>query len=102
MFMGYLKNETETRKTIDSNGFMHSGDLGYFDENGFLYISGRLKELIVTAGGENVAPLLIEDKLKELCPILSSVMVVGEGQKYIAALFTIKAKIDMQTGEGDD
>ena len=59
IFMGYLKNEKETRKVIDDEGFAHSGDLGFIDEKGFLNITGRLKELIITAGGENVAPILI-------------------------------------------
>ena len=57
--MGYLKNEKETRKVIDDEGFAHSGDLGFIDEKGFLNITGRLKELIIIAGGENVAPILI-------------------------------------------
>ena len=57
--MGYLKNEQETKKSIDSDGYVHSGDLGYIDEEGFLHITGRSKELIITAGGENVAPVLI-------------------------------------------
>ena len=59
IFMGYLKNEEETRKARDSQGFLHSGDLGYMDGDGFLHITGRIKELIITAGGENVAPVLI-------------------------------------------
>lgn len=100
--MGYLKNERETRKVVDDEGFSHSGDLGYFDERGFLHITGRLKELIITAGGENVAPILIEDKLKELCPILSNVMVVGDDRKYLAAIITLKSIFDLQTGEGED
>jgi long-chain-fatty-acid--CoA ligase ACSBG len=64
MFMGYYKNEAETKATIDKEGFVHSGDIGKIDERGFLSITGRLKELIITAGGENVAPILIEDMFK--------------------------------------
>ncbi len=102
MFMGYLKNEAETRKAIDNEGFVHSGDIGYFDSKGFLHITGRLKELIITAGGENVAPILIEDKLKELCPLLSNVMVIGDDRKYLAAILTIKGELDLVTGLGND
>lgn len=59
-FMGYYKDEAETRKVIDSEGYLHSGDIGKVDANGTLYITGRLKEILITAGGENVAPVLIE------------------------------------------
>ena len=58
-FMGYFKNEKATIETIDEKGFLHSGDMGKLDEKGNLYITGRFKELIITAGGENVAPVLI-------------------------------------------
>ena len=64
IMMGYLKNEEATKEVIDSQGFFHSGDLGKIDENNFLYITGRIKELIITAGGENIAPVLIEDHFK--------------------------------------
>ena len=63
-FLGYYKNEKETRETIDKEGFLHSGDVGRLDEAGNLSITGRIKELIVTAGGENVAPVLIENIIK--------------------------------------
>ena len=59
--MGYYKNDAATRETIDSTGLMHSGDLGKIDKNGNVSITGRIKELIITAGGENVAPILIEN-----------------------------------------
>jgi len=68
IMMGYLKNEQATKETIDSQGYLHSGDLGKIDKDGFLFITGRIKELIITAGGENVAPLNIEDNFKEYCP----------------------------------
>jgi long-chain-fatty-acid--CoA ligase ACSBG len=89
-FMGYYKNEQATIETIDSNGFLHSGDQGYFNKDGNLIITGRLKELIVTAGGENVAPLPIEDLLKEKCKIISNIVVLGDDKKYLAALITLK------------
>merc|ERR1712194_630689 len=65
-FMGYLKNDKATTDTIDSKRFVHSGDLGNFDKKGNLRITGRLKELIITAGGENVAPILIEENVKKV------------------------------------
>ena len=58
---GYLKNEQATKDTIDALGYLHSGDKGKIDKDGFLSITGRIKELIITAGGENVAPVPIED-----------------------------------------
>ena len=99
MFMGYLKNEDETRRTMDSQGYVHSGDVGYLDEDGFLHITGRIKELIITAGGENVAPVPIEDKVKELCPLLSNVVLIGDDRKFVSALLTLKVDIDLMSGE---
>ena len=89
-FMGYYKNETATLEALDGEGFLHSGDQGYINKNSNLLITGRLKELIVTAGGENVAPLPIEDALKETSKILSTVVVLGDDKKYLAALLTLK------------
>lgn len=65
IMMGYLKNDQATMDTIDSHGYLHSGDKGKIDGDGFLQITGRIKELIITAGGENVAPVPIEDNFKE-------------------------------------
>jgi long-chain-fatty-acid--CoA ligase ACSBG len=78
IMMGYFKNEEATRNTIDSEGWCHSGDLGRFDAQGFLSITGRIKELIITAGGENVAPIPIEDKFKEEFLPCANVVLVGE------------------------
>lgn len=97
-FIGYLNNEKATRETLDLDGYIHSGDLGTMDENGFVKITGRIKELIITAGGENVAPVLIEDSLKNICPIINNVMVVGDDKKYLSALITFKVDVDMSTG----
>lgn len=97
-FIGYLKNEQATRETLDPEGYIHSGDLGTKDELGFVRITGRIKELIITAGGENVAPVLIEDSLKSICPIINNVMVIGDDKKYLSALVTFKVDVDMSTG----
>ena len=63
---------------IDENGFFRSGDQGRIDKGGFLKITGRIKELIITAGGENVAPVPIEDNFKLECPACSNIMLIGE------------------------
>ncbi|CAG9317762.1 unnamed protein product [Blepharisma stoltei] len=91
-FMGYYKNETETKATIDKNGFLHSGDEGYLNEKGFLFITGRFKELIITAGGENIPPVLIEDTIKEECKLISNCMLVGDHKNYLALLLAIKTE----------
>ena len=61
-------------------------------------ITGRIKELIITAGGENVAPVPIEDFFKAECPVCSNIMLVGENQRFMGALITFKVDIDMKTG----
>ena len=87
VFNGYWRNDEET-KAVFSDGWFHTGDLGAIDENGFLTIVGRKKEIIVTAGGKNVAPALLEDRLRAH-PLISQAMVVGDAQPFIAALITI-------------
>lgn len=69
--MGYLKNPEATFEVFDTEGYFHSGDIGCIDKEGFLDITGRLKEIIITAGGENISPIPIEELVKENCPILS-------------------------------
>ncbi len=68
---------------------MHSGDLGRLEKNGELTITGRIKELIITAGGENIAPVLIENVLKEVMPFLSQAMVVGDYQKFLSVFLLL-------------
>jgi long-chain-fatty-acid--CoA ligase ACSBG len=99
MFLGYFKNEEATRETIDAEGFVHSGDLGRVDKEGFLEITGRIKELIITAGGENIAPVLIEDKFKEFCTVCSNMLVVGDDRRYLSALISLKVEVDL-TNDG--
>jgi long-chain acyl-CoA synthetase len=81
---GYYKKDQETREAFEG-GWFHTGDIGHFDEEGFLVITDRKKDLIVTAGGKNVAPQPIENLLKTNPYILSAV-VVGAGRKFISAL----------------
>lgn len=92
--MGYLKDEQSTIEVFDSDGYFHSGDIGVIDKEGFLDITGRTKELIITAGGENISPIPIEMKLKEVCPIISSSIIIGDEMRYIVCLFTLKVKND--------
>lgn len=87
VFNGYWGNEEET-KAVFTDGWFHTGDLGAIDDAGFLSIVGRKKEIIVTAGGKNVAPALLEDRLRAH-PLISQAMAVGDQQPFIAALITI-------------
>jgi long-chain acyl-CoA synthetase len=87
VFSGYWHNEEET-KAVFSDGWFHTGDLGAIDGDGFLTIIGRKKEIIVTAGGKNVAPAMLEDRLRAH-PLISQAMAVGDAKPFIAALITI-------------
>ncbi|XP_027523944.1 long-chain-fatty-acid--CoA ligase ACSBG2 isoform X2 [Corapipo altera] len=102
IFMGYLNMEDKTKEAIDEDGWLHSGDLGKHDKDGFLYITGRIKELIITAGGENVPPVPIEDAVKNAVPIISNAMLVGDKAKFLSMLLTLKCKVDAETGEPGD
>ncbi|NWR23726.1 ACBG2 ligase, partial [Emberiza fucata] len=103
VFMGYLNMEDKTREAIDQDGWLHSGDLGKHDKDGFLFITGRIKELIITAGGENIPPVPIEDAVKNAVPIISNAMLVGDKAKFLSMLLTLKCVVDAETGEpGDD
>lgn len=84
---GYWQNDAANQEVFDGSWF-RSGDLGRLDEDGYLFITGRKKELIVTAGGKNVAPAVLEDRLRAH-PLVSQCMVVGDNQPFIAALVTI-------------
>ena len=93
-FMGYFKNEKATKETIDATGFLHSGDVGKIDERGNLTITGRIKELLITAGGENIPPVLIEDQVKKEIPFISNAMLIGDKKKYLVILLTLKYETD--------
>ena len=85
---GYWQNDSANTETFTADGFFKSGDLGTIDHQGFLAIVGRKKELIVTSGGKNVAPAVLEDRVRAH-PLVSQCMVVGDNKPFIAALVTI-------------
>ncbi|MEV0426820.1 AMP-dependent synthetase/ligase [Micromonospora sp. NPDC050495] len=88
IFRGYWHNEAATAEAISADGWFRTGDLGELDEDGYLRITGRKKEIIVTAGGKNVAPAVLEDQVRAH-PLISQCVVVGDRQPFIAALVTI-------------
>ncbi|XP_019854410.1 PREDICTED: long-chain-fatty-acid--CoA ligase ACSBG2-like [Amphimedon queenslandica] len=90
VFMGYLYQAEKTAECVDEDGWLHSGDIGRIDDDGFYYITGRLKEIIITKGGENVAPVPIEQNMKEKIRIISNVMIVGDERHYLTMLVTIR------------
>ncbi|XP_018536233.1 long-chain-fatty-acid--CoA ligase ACSBG1 [Lates calcarifer] len=99
IFMGFLNMEDKTREALDEDGWLHSGDLGKIDEEGFLYITGRIKELIITAGGENVPPVPIEEAVKRELPIISNAMLIGDKRKFLSMLLTLKCCSNVETME---
>ncbi len=91
IFTGYYKNEKATNEALDKDGWFHTGDLGSIDDDGYLKITGRKKEIIVTAGGKNVAPAVLEDRLRAH-PLVSQCIVVGDQKPFIGCLVTIDAE----------
>ncbi|XP_059191923.1 long-chain-fatty-acid--CoA ligase ACSBG1 [Centropristis striata] len=102
VFMGFLNMEDKTREALDEDGWLHSGDLGKIDEEGFLYITGRIKELIITAGGENIPPVPIEEAVKKELPIISNAMLIGDKRKFLSMLLTLKCCSNTETMEPTD
>jgi long-chain acyl-CoA synthetase len=88
VFPGYWRNEPATKETLSADGWLHTGDVGALDDDGFLTISGRKKEMIVTAGGKNVPPAVLEDRLRAH-PLISQVVAVGDQRPFIAGLITL-------------
>ncbi|XP_069482845.1 long-chain-fatty-acid--CoA ligase ACSBG2-like isoform X2 [Ambystoma mexicanum] len=102
VFMGYLNMAEKTIEALDEEGWLHTGDIGKFDQDGFLYITGRIKEIVITAGGENIPPVPIEDRLKKEVPIISNCMLIGDKRKFLSMLITLKCTIDPITLEPKD
>jgi len=88
VFPGYWGNKAATDEAFAEGGWFRTGDIGELDDQGFLTITGRKKEMIVTAGGKNVAPAVLEDRLRSHA-LISQCMVVGDGRPYVAALITV-------------
>ncbi len=89
VFCGYLHNDKATAETIDQDGWLHTGDIGSEDSDGFLSITGRKKEIIITSGGKNLSPERLENTLK-LSEYIKEAVTLGDGQKYVAALIQIE------------
>jgi long-chain acyl-CoA synthetase len=91
VFPGYWRNEAATSEVFTDDGWFRTGDIGELDDEGFLKITGRKKEMIVTAGGKNVAPAVLEDRIRSHA-LVSQAMVVGDGRPFVAALITLDAE----------
>ncbi len=86
----YWHNDPATAEVLDDDGWLHTGDLGDIDDEGFVRITGRKKEILVTAGGKNVAPAPLEDRIRAHY-LVSQCLVVGDGRPFIGALITLDA-----------
>ena len=87
-FKGYWRKTEKTNETFTSDGWMKTGDIGLIDDNGFLTITGRMKDIIITAGGKNVTPSELENRLK-FSPYISDTILIGDGRKFISCLVMI-------------
>jgi long-chain acyl-CoA synthetase len=88
-FLGFFRNPEATAETIDADGWLHTGDIGELDDDGFLTITDRMKDIIITAGGKNISPSEIENRLK-ISPYVREAVVLGDGRKYLVALIGIE------------
>merc|ERR1712048_1265703 len=113
IMMGYMANpdmgeehvqeiRNKLNSAIDDDGWLHSGDKGIKTADGMVKITGRYKELLIGAGGENVAPVPIEDAVKEACPQISNIMMFGDRQPFLAALVTLRAEGNPGETRGTD
>ncbi|GAA5151409.1 AMP-dependent synthetase/ligase [Nocardioides marinquilinus] len=99
VFAGYWDDDAATAEVLDADGWLHTGDVGEVDDEGFVRVTGRKKEILVTAGGKNVAPAVLEDGLRAH-PLVSQALVVGDRQPFVAALVTLDAEALAQWAQG--
>lgn len=92
VFLGYYKQPELTAEVLDDDGWLRSGDLGEIDDDGFVYITGRKKDIIITAGGKNISPAPMENTIGT-CPIVSHVVVLGDGKPFVSALIALDAEM---------
>ncbi|KAK7116001.1 long-chain-fatty-acid--CoA ligase ACSBG2-like isoform X2 [Littorina saxatilis] len=102
VLMGYIDEVEKTKEVLNESGGLLSGDIGRKDKDGFLFITGRIKELIITAGGENIPPVAIEDMVKEALPVVSQCTLIGDKRKFLSLLMTLKVDVNQDTQEPSD
>lgn len=96
-FLEYLRDPEATAEALDAEGFLHTGDVGYLDDDGFLFVTDRKKDIIITAGGENVTPSLIEIELKKHA-LIADAVVIGDKRPYLTALISLDAEAVAEAG----
>ena len=101
LFQGYYRDPAATAAAIDGAGWFHTGDIASIDAEGFITITDRKKDLIITAGGKNVAPQNIEERIRAL-PLVSQAVVCGDGRKYLTAIVTLDAEEVRALGGRED
>ena len=99
VFRGYLDDPDRTAEALDADGWFHTGDIGEFDDAGYLRIVDRKKELIITAGGKNISPANLEAALKAH-PLIGQAMAIGDGRPYISALVVLDPEVTARVGRG--
>ncbi len=99
VFGGYYRNYKDTKIAFDNEGWLYTGDMGYVDNDNYLYITGREKDIIITSGGEMVSPGAIESAIKAVLPIMEHAVVIGDKKKYISLILLPKLQ---KTDSGDE
>ena len=102
IMMGYAYREDATRKDMTEDGWLRTGDLADIDTEGFHRIVGREKDLIITAGGENIAPQPIHEHVASRLPVISQVLLLGDKQKFVSTFLTLAVNVDPDTMEPSD
>lgn len=98
IMMGYVGDIDKTFENIDDDGWLSTGDIGYIDNDGYIFITGRMKEIIITAGGENIPPNHCEMLVKNEIPAISNAFLVGDKKKFLTILITLKTQMAPDTG----